>query len=57
MASVNGATVAKVDVGPSSKPVFGKRDGKEVFMVRSNNSTVELAGQAALDYQLTCWPV
>jgi hypothetical protein len=55
-ATLVGGVVARIDVGPSPKPVFAKKEGKEVFMVRTNNSTQELTGQAALDYQLSRWP-
>lgn len=58
-AVIDGRTVACIHVRPGAQPVFattlkgGKRD---VFFVRLNNSTEELAGQALLDYQKKHWP-
>jgi hypothetical protein len=56
LAEIDGLTVARVDTGPSATPVFASKEGKPMFMVRLNNSTVELAGQEALDYQKQRWP-
>lgn len=58
-ADMDGGTVARVDVGPASKPIFGmplKGEKKAQFLVRINNSTQELVGQDALDYQQQRWP-
>ena len=52
--SVDGGTVALIDVGPAASPVFakqGKGTEKSVFLVRANSSTQQLEGQDALDYQ------
>lgn len=59
MAQLDGGTVARIDVGPAAKPIFAtptKGDKKQVFLVRINNSTQELSGQEALDYQKKRWP-
>ena len=57
---IDGRTVARVDVGPAARPVFatgGKGSEKQqVFLVRINNSTQELTGQEAHDYQRARWP-
>ena len=54
---LDGRTVARIDVGPASRPVFATNGkDKPVFLVRINNSTRELAGQEAHDYQRTRWP-
>jgi len=53
--NLDGHAVARIEIGPSAKPVFAQKDGKPAFMVRVNNSTVELAGQEALDYQTQRW--
>lgn len=53
------ATIAVIDVGPSPEPVFAdfKRQGKkDVFLVRTGNSTEELAGSDLLKYQSARWP-
>jgi hypothetical protein len=55
----DGRSVARIDVGPASAPVFARPSGsgeKPVFFVRINNTTQELAGQEALDYQKNRWP-
>jgi hypothetical protein len=57
---LDGHTVARVDVGPAVRPVFaasGKGNEKrQTFLVRINNSTQELTGPEAHDYQRTRWP-
>lgn len=57
---IDGRTVARIDVGPAAKPVFATAarggDKKPMFMVRLNNSTHELVGQEALEYQQSRWP-
>ena len=58
-ADLNGRDVARIEVGPASKPVFAmppRGDKREQFLVRINNSTQELVGQEALDYQHKRWP-
>jgi hypothetical protein len=55
---LDGGSVARIDVGPAPAPVFAQpasHDGP-VFYVRINNTTHELAGQEALDYQKKRWP-
>jgi hypothetical protein len=60
LADFDGRTVARVDVGAAAKPIFASSmkngDRREAFLVRINNSTHELSGQAAHDYQRTRWP-
>ncbi|MGH4015478.1 MAG: GmrSD restriction endonuclease domain-containing protein [Pseudonocardiaceae bacterium] len=59
MGQLDGRTVARIDVGPAARPVFAtpaKGEKKQVFLVRINNSTQELTGQEALDYQKKRWP-
>jgi hypothetical protein len=60
LGNIDGRTVARVDVGPAARPVFavgGKgAEKRQVFLVRINNSTQELAGPEAHDYQRTRWP-
>jgi hypothetical protein len=56
---IDGRTVARIDIGPSAKPVFAipiKGEKRDVFFARINNSTQELAGHALLDYQKKRWP-
>lgn len=58
-AEMEGGTVARIDVGGASKPVFAvplKGEKKEQFLVRMQNSTEELVGQQAHDYQTKRWP-
>lgn len=62
LAGINGRTVARVDVGPAPRPIFATMSGKngekrQAFLVRINNSTQELSGQDAHDYQRSRWPV
>lgn len=54
---IEGRTVVRIDVSPSPKPVFATnpKDSKPAFMVRMTNSTQELVGQDALDYQQMRW--
>lgn len=57
-ARIDGRDVVRVDVGPAAKPVFAKPikgEKKEQFLVRINNSTLDLTGQDALDYQTKRW--
>jgi hypothetical protein len=59
MGQFDDGTVARIDVGPASKPVFAtplKGEKKQKFLVRISNSTQELEGQDALDYQKARWP-
>ncbi|MGH3275956.1 MAG: GmrSD restriction endonuclease domain-containing protein [Streptosporangiaceae bacterium] len=60
LGDVDGHTVARIDVGPAARPVFatsGKGGEKRpVFLVRINNSTQELTGQEAHEYQRARWP-
>ena len=56
---LDGKTVARIDVMPGAKPVFAKTrkgDKPDTFMVRLNNSTEELSGQALLDHLQKQWP-
>lgn len=56
---IDGREVAKIEVGPSAKPIFAtprKGNKKPCFFVRMNNSTRELVGQEILDYQQRRWP-
>jgi predicted HTH transcriptional regulator len=57
-ATIEGKLVLKIDVGPASKPVFGKspKEPKPVFMTRLGNAAHELSGQELLDYQQQRWP-
>ncbi|MCZ2108646.1 MAG: ATP-binding protein, partial [Dehalococcoidia bacterium] len=57
--TIDGVTVARIDVSPGARPVFAvplKGEKRDVFLARINNSTQELAGQALLDYQKKRWP-
>lgn len=59
IAVLDGKHVARIDTGPAAEPVFAKpldATGKPMFLVRTNNSTQELAGQEALSYQKSRWP-
>ncbi len=60
LGSFDGLTVARIDVGPAARPVFatsGKGgERREVFLVRINNSTQELTGRDAHEYQKSRWP-
>lgn len=60
IAEVQERTVARIDVGPAARPVFAKIASKtgekrQAFLVRINNSTQELSGQDAHDYQRSRW--
>jgi hypothetical protein len=62
IATVEDRTVARIDVGPAARPVFTSTTSKsgekrQSFLVRINNSTQELSGQDAHDYQRSRWPV
>lgn len=56
---IDGRTVARIDVGPAARPVFAARgkggEQRQDFYVRVNNSTRELAGREAHDYQSSRW--
>ena len=59
VAALDGHHVARIDVGPSAAPVFGtppNGQGKPAFLVRINNTTQELVGQEAHEYQKNRWP-
>jgi hypothetical protein len=59
IAALEGHYVARIDVGPSASPVFGvppNGQGKPAFLVRINNTTHELVGQEAHEYQKKRWP-
>lgn len=61
IAKVEERTVARIDVGPAARPVFARTtsktgEKKQTFLVRINNSTQELSGQEAHDYQRSRWP-
>lgn len=56
---VAGATVAKIEITPTPRPVFvtpKKGERRPVFYVRMNSSTRELLGLEAVDYQRKRWP-
>ncbi|MFD9959215.1 DUF262 domain-containing protein [Amycolatopsis sp. NPDC058986] len=58
MAKFDGGTVARIDVAPAAKPQFAtplKGDRRPRFLVRINNSTHELQGREAVDYQRGRW--
>ncbi|WP_419926474.1 GmrSD restriction endonuclease domain-containing protein [Candidatus Poriferisocius sp.] len=58
-AALEEKTVARIEVGPSARPVFAtpaKGEKKDAFMVRVNNLTKEFQGQDLLDYQAKRWP-
>ena len=56
--TIDGRTIARIDVRPGAEPVFAARKGesREVFFARLNNSTEELSGPALLDYRQKHWP-
>lgn len=56
--TIDGRTIARIDVRPGAEPVFATRKGeaREFFFVRLNNATEELGGQALLDYRRKHWP-
>lgn len=57
--SIDGRTVACIDARPAAKPVFAtplKGEKRQVFFVRLNNATNELAGQELVDYLKKHWP-
>ena len=59
IATLDGHHVARIDVGPAASPVFGMApdgSGKPAFMVRINNTTQELVGADAHEYQKRRWP-
>jgi|FLYL01.1.fsa_nt_gi type I restriction enzyme R subunit len=50
-ATIDGKTVARLDVQPSPKPVFAKMSkADDVFWARLGNTTQQLKGQDLLDY-------
>lgn len=58
---LDGAAIARIEVGPAARPVFTtakgtKADLKQAFLVRVNNSTRQLVGPEAHDYQRKRWP-
>lgn len=58
-AEIDGGVVARIVVGPASRPVFvvpAKGDRNQTFLVRMNSSTRELARQEMYDYQRKRWP-
>lgn len=56
--TIEGRTIARIDVRPGADPVFATRKGesREVFFARLNNSTAELSGPDLLTYQQKHWP-
>jgi predicted HTH transcriptional regulator len=59
IAEVDGKFLARIDTGPAAGPVFATplgSNGKPAFLVRINNSTQELDGQEAHEYQKKRWP-
>lgn len=61
IATVDGGTVARIDVGPAPRPIFANVAGKngekrQAFYVRINNATHELGPQEAHEYQRNRWP-
>lgn len=57
--AIDDKDVVRIEIGPAPKPIFAtqaKGEKKQVFLVRINNSTHELSGQDALDYQKKRWP-
>jgi hypothetical protein len=58
-AELDGHDVARLDIGPAVAPVFAtplKGEKREQFLVRINNSTRELVGRDAHEYQQRRWP-
>jgi hypothetical protein len=58
-AELGGRDIARLDIGPAVRPVFAtptKGEKREQFLVRINNSTQELVGRDAHDYQQRRWP-
>jgi hypothetical protein len=58
MGRLDGRTVARIDVAPAVKPQFAtqaKGEKKPLFLVRINNSTHELFGDDAVNYQKSRW--
>jgi hypothetical protein len=59
IAEVDRKFVARIDTGPAAGPIFATApggNGKPAFLVRINNSTQELDGQEAHEYQKKRWP-
>ncbi|MYB15492.1 MAG: DUF262 domain-containing protein [Chloroflexi bacterium] len=56
--TIDGRTVARIDVRKSAHPVFARGKGElgEVFYARINNSTRVLTGSDLLAYQKKHWP-
>ena len=58
-ARIDDVTVAKLDVGPTARPVFvtpPKGERRPIFYARMNSSTRELVGAESVDYQRKRWP-
>ena len=55
--TMDGQTIARIDVRPGAEPVFATRKGetRQVFFARLNNATEELAGPTLLDYRQKHW--
>ena len=56
--TIEGRTIARIDVRRSAQPTFASRKGKarEVFFARLNNATEELSGSSLLEYRQKHWP-
>ena len=56
--SIEGQTVARIDVRRGTQPTFASRKGmpREVLFARLNNATEELSGPALLEYRQKVWP-
>ncbi|MXW67619.1 MAG: DUF262 domain-containing protein [Gemmatimonadales bacterium] len=56
--TIDGRTIARIDVRRGSQPTFAARKGKprEIFFARLNNATEELSGPALLEYRQKHWP-
>jgi predicted HTH transcriptional regulator len=54
--TVQGVTVCRVDVPPSTEPVFFDDKGTQRFYVRVQNATNEYSGHSLLKYKAERWP-
>lgn len=56
--TIEGWTIARIDVQRGSRPTFASRKGKtrQVFFARLNNATEELSGPELLEYKHKHWP-
>ena len=56
--TLDGRTIARIDVPAGVKPVFASRKGelREVFYARLGGATEELSGPSLLEYQKKHWP-